>query len=160
EFMEYWRAQPGLTGPDVAHYGQPGAPVVATAVEQGRAAADPVQGEDWAPPGRLAFAAHQHEGDAPEPPPGRAPAGNRAGEFDAACAGAAATVDSTYLTPYEMSMPMEPHACLAVPRGKELTLYVSTQVVDGVRAGVARTLQMTPEHVHVVAPYVGGGFGS
>lgn len=50
-------------------------------------------------------------------------------------------------------------ACLAVPRGEDLKLYVSTQIVDAVRACVASTLKIDPQRIRVVSPYVGGGFG-
>jgi xanthine dehydrogenase YagR molybdenum-binding subunit len=55
---------------------------------------------------------------------------------------------------------MEPHACLAVPRGDDLIVYVSTQIVDAARASIASTLQIAPERIHIVTPFVGGGFGS
>jgi xanthine dehydrogenase YagR molybdenum-binding subunit len=55
---------------------------------------------------------------------------------------------------------MEPNACLAVPRGEDLVLYVSTQIVDAARSSVASTLKIDPEKIQVVSPYVGGGFGS
>ena len=57
---------------------------------------------------------------------------------------------------------MEPNACLAVPHGdgEELTAYVSTQIVAAARARIASTLRMDPQRIHVVAPYIGGGFGS
>ena len=38
-------------------------------------------------------------------------------------------------------------------------MYTSTQAVAWARARVARTLRIDPEHVHIVSPYVGGGFG-
>ena len=40
-----------------------------------------------------------------------------------------------------------------------LLLYDSTQAPTGVRAGLAMLFQMDPDHVHVVAPDIGGGFG-
>src|SRR5260370_17796947 len=57
---------------------------------------------------------------------------------------------------------MEPNACLAVPHreGEELTAYVSTQIVAAARASIANRLRMSPQRIHVVAPYIGGGFGS
>jgi xanthine dehydrogenase YagR molybdenum-binding subunit len=55
---------------------------------------------------------------------------------------------------------MEPNACLAVSRGEDLVLYVSTQIVDAARSSVASTLKIDPQRIHVVSPYVGGGFGS
>src|SRR5260370_37170445 len=55
---------------------------------------------------------------------------------------------------------MEPNACLAVPRGEDLVLYVSTQIVDAARSSVASTLKIDPQRIQVVSTYVGGGFRS
>jgi xanthine dehydrogenase YagR molybdenum-binding subunit len=55
---------------------------------------------------------------------------------------------------------MELHGCLAVPRGEELDVYVGAQIVDAARGSVAATLRIDPQRVHVVSPYIGGGFGS
>jgi xanthine dehydrogenase YagR molybdenum-binding subunit len=55
---------------------------------------------------------------------------------------------------------MEPQATLAVPRGDELVVYVSTQVVDAAHNAIASTLQIDKQKVRVVSRYVGGGFGS
>ena len=46
---------------------------------------------------------------------------------------------------------MEPHACLAVPRGDDLTIYVSAQIVDEARTAIASTLQMDPQRIHIVS---------
>src|SRR5437879_1993311 len=63
-------------------------------------------------------------------------------------------------TAFECSRPMEPDACLALWRGDDLTVYVSAQVVHNARTSIASTLRIDPERVHIVTPYVGGGFGS
>ncbi len=57
------------------------------------------------------------------------PTDSAVGDFDGAFAGAEVKVDQTYTTPYQFSQPMEPHACLAVPSGEDLTVYVSAQIV-------------------------------
>src|SRR3954471_10137603 len=83
------------------------------------------------------------------------------GGVEEALAGAAVTVDHTYSTPMEHNNPMEPHACIAVwEEGPRLTVYDSTQGAHGVRRTLAKTFGLDPEHVRVIAPYVGGGFGS
>jgi xanthine dehydrogenase YagR molybdenum-binding subunit len=69
-------------------------------------------------------------------------------------------VDQHYTTPYQFSQPMEPAACLAVWQGDDLTAYVSAQTLTWARASIAATLRIDPQRVHLVAPYVGGGFGS
>jgi xanthine dehydrogenase YagR molybdenum-binding subunit len=47
-----------------------------------------------------------------------------------------------------------------VPDGDNLVIYVSSQIVDSARAAIASTLRIDPQHVRVVIPYTGGGFGS
>jgi xanthine dehydrogenase YagR molybdenum-binding subunit len=87
------------------------------------------------------------------------------GGVDEALAGAAVQVDRTYATPMEHNNPMEPHACIALwealsEGGPRLTLWDSTQGAHKVRTTLAPVLGLDPEHVRVVSPYVGGGFGS
>ncbi|HET9840715.1 MAG TPA: xanthine dehydrogenase family protein molybdopterin-binding subunit [Nocardioides sp.] len=86
------------------------------------------------------------------------------GDVDAALAAADVTVDQTYRTPYEHNNPMEPHATLAVWHdqhdGARLLLYDSTQSVHAVATTLARVMGLERSRVHVLAPHVGGGFGS
>jgi len=83
------------------------------------------------------------------------------GDADAALAGAPVTVDVTYETPWVHNNPMEPHASLARWDGDgSLTVYDSTQGSAPARETIARVLGLDPERVRVVAPHVGGGFGS
>ncbi len=59
---------------------------------------------------------------------------------------------------------MEPHACIAqwaIRDGQPaVTLYDSTQGVHVVRKTLAPLFDLQPERLRVVAPHVGGGFGS
>ncbi|GAA0472395.1 xanthine dehydrogenase family protein molybdopterin-binding subunit [Streptomyces olivaceiscleroticus] len=158
--FEYWRAQPMLTGPDVHHYGEPVALVVAATFEQARAAAGLVEVAYEERPGRYDFAALKDDTYVPKVANAGLPTDTAVGDFDAGFRSAAVTVDRLYTTPYEFSMPMEPHACLAVPQGEELTVHVSSQIVDAAQASIAATLRLDPARIHVVSPYVGGGFGS
>jgi carbon-monoxide dehydrogenase large subunit len=57
-------------------------------------------------------------------------------------------------------VPMEPNAILVVPEGEGLTVWVSTQVPFDVRNDLAEALGLPQERVRVIAPDVGGGFGS
>lgn len=86
------------------------------------------------------------------------------GDVDAALAAAEFTVDETYVTPIEHNNPMEPHACIAqwsVDNGvPAVTMYDSTQGVHVVRKTLAPIFGIEPEQLRVVAPHVGGGFGS
>ncbi|RYY62750.1 MAG: xanthine dehydrogenase family protein molybdopterin-binding subunit [Chitinophagaceae bacterium] len=70
-------------------------------------------------------------------------------------------ISHTYSTPVENHHPMEPHATVAVWEGADkLTLYDSTQGVQLTSNIAAYFLGLKPENVRVVAPFVGGGFGS
>lgn len=86
------------------------------------------------------------------------------GDVDAAMASAAVTVDQTYTTPIEHNNPMEPHACIAtwVERDGQasVTMYDSTQGVHAARKALAPTFGLEPDQLRIVAPHVGGGFGS
>lgn len=88
------------------------------------------------------------------------------GDLDAAMQAAAVTTDQIYTTPMEHNNPMEPHTTVAVwddhpePGGATLTLYDSTQGVHPVRTTLAPILGLEEEQLRVVAPHVGGGFGS
>lgn len=87
------------------------------------------------------------------------------GDLDAALSDAEVLIDQTYTTPMEHNNPMEPHATVALwhenPDDRiKLTLYDSTQGVHWVAQAIAPLFGLDPEQVRVVAPYVGGGFGS
>lgn len=86
------------------------------------------------------------------------------GDVDAALASAEVTVDQTYSTPIEHNNPMEPHACIAVWTNDggqpEVTLYDSTQGVHAAREALAPVFGLEPEQIRIIAPHVGGGFGS
>jgi xanthine dehydrogenase YagR molybdenum-binding subunit len=86
------------------------------------------------------------------------------GDVDGALAAAEVVVDQTYTTPIEHNNPMEPHACIAsweVHDGQPaITMYDSTQGVHVVRKTLAPIIGVEPEQLRVVAPHVGGGFGS
>jgi xanthine dehydrogenase YagR molybdenum-binding subunit len=86
------------------------------------------------------------------------------GDVDAALATAEVIVDQTYTTPIEHNNPMEPHACIAVWGTRDgqpaVTMYDSTQGVHVVRKTLTPIFGLEPEQMRVVAPHVGGGFGS
>ncbi|HXT43227.1 MAG TPA: xanthine dehydrogenase family protein molybdopterin-binding subunit [Pseudonocardiaceae bacterium] len=90
--------------------------------------------------------------------------GTADGDVDTALASAAVRIDQTYTTPMEHNNPMEPHTTVAVWESiggtDRLTLYDSTQGVFKVRHVLAPVFGLDPQRIRVVAPYVGGGFGS
>ncbi len=70
-------------------------------------------------------------------------------------------IEHTYTTPVEHHHPMEPHATVAVwDSPDKLTLYDATQGVMMTSGIAAYFLGLEKDNVRVLAPFVGGGFGS
>ena len=82
------------------------------------------------------------------------------GDLDAALSQAAYTVDETYRTGGHSSSAMEPHAAIAQWDGDKLTLRGSYQMLKYNVNELADALGIDPDNVHILAPFVGGGFGS
>lgn len=82
------------------------------------------------------------------------------GDPRAALASAEVRLDVTYTSPNEHPCAMEPHATVACWSGDTLTIYDSTQWVMGDQAVLAAALGLPRERVVVLAPFVGGMFGS
>ncbi|MGH9639650.1 MAG: xanthine dehydrogenase family protein molybdopterin-binding subunit, partial [Bryobacteraceae bacterium] len=81
------------------------------------------------------------------------------GDPEGAYRTAAVKRETAYTTPAEHHNPMEPSASIAQWDGDELTLYETTQWVAGARNTVAETLGIPAGKVHIVSPFIGGGFG-
>jgi len=81
------------------------------------------------------------------------------GDPESALQKAEVTHEANYVTPIEHHNPMEPSASIAHWDGDGLTLFETTQWVVGARNTVAETLGMPEEKVHIVSPFIGGGFG-
>jgi carbon-monoxide dehydrogenase large subunit len=83
------------------------------------------------------------------------------GSAAAGFAAADTVVEMRLYYPRVGGMPIEPRAVLASQDGATglLTVWLSTQVPFAVRSAIAGLLGMAEEHVRVVAPDVGGGFG-
>ncbi|HEV8022811.1 MAG TPA: molybdopterin cofactor-binding domain-containing protein, partial [Candidatus Lustribacter sp.] len=82
------------------------------------------------------------------------------GDVDAALKAATTTLDVTYTTPAHTHNAMEPSATVAVWSGDELTVYDATQWINGTQSTLAHFFDLKPEQVHVICPFIGGGFGS
>lgn len=88
------------------------------------------------------------------PPPAR-------GNADAMLASAAVRVDAFYTTPAEYHNPMEMHGCTVVPDDAgRLTVYEKTQGVLNTRTYLSNVFGLKDDEVQVIAPFVGGAFGS
>ena len=148
-----------LAGPQVDHYHQAVAIVVANTFEEARAAAGLLDIRYVAEPGSFDLAAAKDSAP-PAPPAGFGPPPQTSvGDFEGAFNAAPLQVDQHYSTPDQAHAMMEPHATIARWNGKQLTLWTSIQQINwGVR-DLAKTLGIAKEDVRLVSPYIGGGFG-
>ncbi|WP_160050698.1 xanthine dehydrogenase family protein molybdopterin-binding subunit [Nocardiopsis sp. FR4] len=152
-----------LQSEEVSFHGQFVAAVVADTPETAREAAALVRVEYARAPHDVVLTADHERLYRPVGEDDEGPASDtEEGEVEAALERAEVVVDQTYRTPTEHNNPMEPHTTVAVWEEEpgRLTLYDSTQGVHVVRASVAGVFGLDPERVRVVAPHVGGGFGS
>ncbi|MFG6203528.1 aldehyde oxidoreductase molybdenum-binding subunit PaoC [Pseudomonas retamae] len=144
-----------LAHPEVQHYQQAVALVVAETFEQARAAAQLVKVDYETSDGKFDLASVRDLGVEPKD---ELPDVNH-GDFDKAFAAAPVQFDRTYTTPDQSHAMMEPHSTLAAWDGDHLTLWTSNQMVAWTVGDVAKTLGLPAENVRVVSPYIGGGFG-
>jgi nicotinate dehydrogenase subunit B len=68
-------------------------------------------------------------------------------------------VEETYLNSYVSHAPIEPHSATAVMQDGRLKVWAGTQTPFPVKQEVAEALKLPPQKVHIIVPYVGGGFG-
>ncbi len=68
-------------------------------------------------------------------------------------------IESTYLDGYKAHAPIEPHTATAHVEGDKITVWPSTQTPFPAKDEVAEALGFKPENVHIISPFVGGGFG-
>ncbi|MEE7490647.1 xanthine dehydrogenase YagR molybdenum-binding subunit [Methylobacterium sp. UNC378MF] len=147
-----------LAGPDVDHYHQAVALVVAETFEQARAAAALVRVDYVRSEGVFDLAAAKDTAVAPKAGPFVSPEA-KAGDFEAAFATAPVRIDESYGTPDHAHAMMEPHATVASWDGDRLTLWTAIQQMNwGVR-DIAKTLGIAKGNVRLVSPFIGGGFG-
>jgi xanthine dehydrogenase YagR molybdenum-binding subunit len=148
-----------LGGPQVDHYHQAVALVVANTFEQARSAAELVRIDYERAPGNYDLA--KAKDGATDPKRITAgPSDSTVGDFAGAFASAPVQLDATYTTPDQSHAMMEPHATTAAWKGDELALWTSSQMVDWGRGEIAQTLGIPKEKVRLMSPFVGGGFGA
>ncbi|AJP71758.1 aldehyde oxidoreductase molybdenum-binding subunit PaoC [Sphingomonas hengshuiensis] len=144
-----------LGGPEIEHYHQAIAIVVAESFEQARAAAALVRVDYARAPGRFDLAAEKGKATKPEGDD----ADSAVGDFAAAFASAPVTLDATYTTPDQSHAMMEPHATIAAWDGDSLTVWTSNQMIAWSKRELATTLGIPREKVRLDSPFIGGGFG-
>ena len=147
-----------LAGPDVDHYHQAVAVVVAETFEQARAAASLIRVDYARKAGSFDLAASKSAADMASKGYW-GPAATEVGSFDTAFSGAPVQIDANYTTPDQSHAMMEPHASLAVWNGDKLTVWTSNQMIAWGVGDVAKTLNIPAENVRLISPFIGGGFG-
>ena len=145
-----------LAGPDVEHYHQAVAVVVADTWEQARAAAQLVQVKYAESAGAYELAKVK---DTAKPHKDKENADTKVGDFDGAFKAAPVKIDLTYTTPDQSHAMMEPHASIAKWDGDKVTIWTSNQMIAWGQGDVAKTLGLSKDQVRLVSPYIGGGFG-
>ena len=145
-----------LAGPQVEHYHQAVALIVADSFEQARAASSLL---------RVSYAKEQGDYDLEKAketavkPKEKDKPDTRAGTFETGYAKAPVKLDATYTTPDQSHVMMEPHSSIAVWEGEKLTLYTANQMINWGKKDMAKTLGIPEDNVRLVSPYIGGGFG-
>jgi xanthine dehydrogenase YagR molybdenum-binding subunit len=143
-----------LGGPEIEHYHQAIAVVVAETFEQARAAAQLVRVDYVQATGAFGLAAAKASAK-----PAKGEPDTAVGDFAGAFAAAPVQFDQSYSTPDHAHAMMEPHASLAAWDGDKLTLWTSNQMIDWSVGDLAATLGIAKDKVRLVSPFVGGGFG-
>ncbi|MCK1515392.1 xanthine dehydrogenase family protein molybdopterin-binding subunit [Bradyrhizobium sp. 190] len=146
-----------LGGPEIQHYHQAIAVVVAETFEQARAAAQLIRVDYVREQGAFDLASLLDKAK-PNPITG-GPGDTAVGDFAAAFAAAPVRLDARYSTPDEAHAMMEPHATIAAWEGDKLTLWTSNQMIAWNKAEMATTLGIPKENVRLDSPFIGGGFG-
>lgn len=147
-----------LGGPDIQHYHQAIAVVVAETFEQARAAAHLIQVKYERTKGYFDLETERPK-SVPKDDMGM-PGESAVGNFEAAYSSSPLKLDATYSTSHESHSMMEPHATIAAWDGGHLTLWTSNQMIDWAVSDMAKTLGIAKEKVRVISPYIGGGFGA
>jgi xanthine dehydrogenase YagR molybdenum-binding subunit len=147
-----------LGGPDIQHYHQAIAVVVAETFEQARAAAHLIIIDYDRVKGFFDLAKEK-----PKSVPKNAldTAGESlVGNFTGAFSSAPFQLDATYSTAHESHSMLEPHSTIAAWDGDQLTLWTSNQMIAWAVNDMAKTLGIAKEKIRISSPYIGGGFGA
>ena len=139
--------------------GQPLVVVLAQTQDQADHAASLVKIEYQAEQPDVSFDALEAQATAPDSILGE-PAKIEIGDAEKALTAAPTQMDRVYRTPRHNHNAIEPHATIATwSEDGALTVYDTTQNLDGLRTTLATMFSIKPETVRVITPFVGGGFG-
>ena len=144
-----------LGGPEIQHYHQAVALVVAETFEQARSASQLIRVKYTKEKGAFDLAKAKSSATKPKDKD----ADTKAGDFAGAFAASPVTLDAHYTTPDQSHAMMEPHASIASWEGDKLTVWTSNQMIDWSKGDLAKTLGIPKENVRLISPFIGGGFG-
>jgi xanthine dehydrogenase YagR molybdenum-binding subunit len=147
-------SKPALENDKVSYFGQPVAFVVADTLENAVAASHLVELTYDAETPDVDF--HGRLGAAGQPP---GEADVEIGDFEAGFAASPVQLDETWTTPIQNHCQMEPCASLAWWEGERCVVHTSIQMVKPAQHGLAETLGIDRDAVHLLTRYIGGGFG-
>ncbi|WP_410645790.1 xanthine dehydrogenase family protein molybdopterin-binding subunit [Amycolatopsis sp. lyj-346] len=153
-----------LQDKEVTYYGQPIGFVVAETFEQARDAAALVEVAYRERPARTSLAEGLATAELAPPAMDGAPPEIEVLEdgvesIEAALAASPVVVEATYTTATQNHAAMEPHSAVAVWDDSGLTVYSGNQASHMQATELAIALDLAPEAVHAVNPFVGGAFG-
>lgn len=148
-----------LDGPEVWHDGQIVALVIADSYEAAREAAYKVRVryEEQRPAGSFGWPGTTTEDAAEASKEHEDPS---VGDIAAGFAAASEIVDAEYATPTQHHNAIELFTTTCQWTGEKLAIYEPSQMVHGLKHGVAEQLGISPDHIRIISPFVGGAFGS
>lgn len=149
---------PILQDAEIHYDGQPLAIVVAETLEQAEHAASLVRVEYEITTSRVSFDHLKAEAVVPEEVLGEEPE-LEIGDADEALAKGHDSVDNVYRTPAYNHNALELHATIATWDEDRLTIFDSTQAINGFKHQLAHVFGINADKVRVISPFVGGGFG-
>jgi xanthine dehydrogenase YagR molybdenum-binding subunit len=82
------------------------------------------------------------------------------GDLAAGFQAAAHTIEETYATHVITHVCLESHGTVCEWEGDKLTVWISTQGINGARENFATALSMPQTNVRVICQHMGGGFGA
>jgi xanthine dehydrogenase YagR molybdenum-binding subunit len=139
----------------VSYFGQPVAVVVAATLEAAAHGASLVDVRYSTRPALTDI-------DAPQAvtKPGRSNRDYARGDADQAIRSASVVTDLEYGIARNNHNPMELPATIANWDGDRLTVWDKVQSISSARQAYAESMGVSPDHVRVISPFVGGAFGS
>lgn len=148
-------------GPDILHDGQIIAMVLADSFETAREASYLVKAAYTREQPSATFGS---EGTKEEADPSallsKVKEWVKTGDASKALAAAEVSIDAHYGTPTQHHNSMELYTTTCVWDGDKVTVHEPSQFVYGLKNALAQKLDIRPDNVHIVSPYVGGAFGS